>query len=248
MAVVAVVVCGFAVGMAGLLDYFKYRKTAEQLVEQRLKFIGQSIENSIQSSLAVGLQFADIGTLAATLERERAADGLILTIDVFDSDGRVLYSTDPARVDRPAPQAWQIASRKAGSGDWAVREGGDAAVGNSVQNNFGLPIGDVALRYSSERVQAAALGVARQLALNAFLVFLVASALATFALSAVMRRLERDIGGVEHALRAGDAGLAAVAQRRSPFGPALQRFIETVRQAESQIVELRARLQRGARP
>lgn len=248
MAVVAVVVCGFAVGMAGLLDYFKYRKTAEQLVEQRLHFIGQSIENSIQSSLAVGLQFADIGTLAATLERERAADGLILTIDVFDTDGRVLYSTDPKRVDRPAPLAWQAASRKAGSGDWAVREGGDAAVGGSVQNNFGLAIGDVALRYSSERVQADALGVARQLALNAFLVFVVASALATLALSRVMRRLERDIGNVEHALRAGDVGLAAVAQRRSPFGPALQRFIETVRQAESQIVELRARLQRGARP
>ena len=81
---------------------------------------------------------------------------------------------------------------------------------------------------------------------NALAVFGAASLLATLALTAVMRRLEREVGAVEEALRGGDAALAAAASRRGPFGAALRRFVETVRSAEGQILELRARLQRGA--
>ena len=79
---VAVVVCGFAVGMAGLLNYFKYRSTANGVVAERLTVTGKSVETSIQSSLALGLHFSDIGTLPGTLERERATDNLIQGIDV----------------------------------------------------------------------------------------------------------------------------------------------------------------------
>ncbi|OYU68434.1 MAG: hypothetical protein CFE45_42795, partial [Burkholderiales bacterium PBB5] len=79
---VAVVVCGFAVGMAGMLNYFKYRSTATNIVKERLLVTGRSIDGSIQSSLALGLQFADIGTLPGTMQRERATDDLILSIDI----------------------------------------------------------------------------------------------------------------------------------------------------------------------
>ena len=49
MIVVALVVCGFAVGMAGLLNYFKYRSTTQRLVTERLVVTGKSVENAIQS-------------------------------------------------------------------------------------------------------------------------------------------------------------------------------------------------------
>ena len=74
MVMVAVLVCLFSVGMAGLLNYFKYRSTAERIVRERLVVIGDSIETSIQLSLALGLQFSDLNTLPETLERERAND------------------------------------------------------------------------------------------------------------------------------------------------------------------------------
>jgi len=248
MAVVGVVVCGFAIGMAALLDYFKYRATAERIVERRLQFVGNSIENSIQSSLAIGIQFAEIGTLTSTLERERANDDLILGIDVFDNDGRLLYSTDRGRLSQPVAAGWLAAARKAGSSDWTVHDPAQPAVGVSLQNHFGLTIGHLALRYSHARVQAAAFAVGRELALNALAVFVAASLLATLALGAVMRGLERELGAVEDALRGGDAALATAAARRGPFAALLRRFVETVRAAEGQILDLRTRLHRGARP
>ena len=87
MILIAVLVCMFAIGMAGFLNFFKYRSNAERLIKERLVVTGTAIENSIRSSLSLGLQFADLGTLPNMLERERATDDLILSIEVFDTEG-----------------------------------------------------------------------------------------------------------------------------------------------------------------
>ena len=243
---VAVAVCAFAVGMAGLLNYFKYRSTAGRIIEQRLTFTGKSIESSIQSSLSLGLQFADLATLPAMMERERATDDLILGIDVFDADGRPLYSTDRLRGNRPAPPAWVAAARRAGNHNWVVHDDEESAVGIAIQNNFGLTIGHLALRYSDERVRAAAQAVARDLAVNSAVLFAVSASLASLALVAVMRRQARDMLSVEGALRSDDPSRGSAGGRSGPFRAALQTFGETVHEAEAELTAARLELQRGA--
>jgi hypothetical protein len=245
---VAVLVCGFAVGMAGLLNYFKYRSTAERLVHERLLVTGQAIENTIQSSLALGLQFTDIGTLPGTLERERANDDLILGIDVFDTSGALLYSTERARNNRPVPAAWMEAVKRMGNKDWFVGDGNDSAAGISIQNNFGLTIGYLALRYSDERLDQAVHAVGLELALNALMVFVVAATLASGALLKVMNGLSRDMLAVKAQLRSTEPQRTSVAVQKGPFGPALRRYFDTVRGAEVQLVELRGQLTRGHKP
>ncbi|MBI5719170.1 MAG: hypothetical protein HZC37_16005 [Burkholderiales bacterium] len=243
---VAVVVCGFAVGMAGLLNYFKYRSTSDRLVTERLVVTGRSVENSIQSSLALGLQFSDIGTLPGILDREQATDSLIQGIDIFDTDGKLLYSTDRLRASRPVPQAWLAAARKAGDkANWLVDDGAETAAGISVQNNFGLTIGYLALRFSGERVRDETYAVGREIALSSLLVFLVAAGLSSLALLTVMRRLGSDVGRVEAALRAGDSARATAIASRGPFGPSLLRFLKTTRLAEAEVARLRSLLQSG---
>src|SRR5262245_18788469 len=133
---VAVLVCLFAVGMAGFLNFFKYRSNAERILKERLVVTGTSIEMSIRSSLALGLQFADLGTLPSMLERERATDDVILSIEVFDTNGKPLYSTDRLRATRNAPEAWLAAARRAAGGDWFVQSGSDAAVGVAIENSL----------------------------------------------------------------------------------------------------------------
>lgn len=245
MIAVAVLVCGFAVGMAGLLNYFKYRSTELRLVKERLLVTGRSIENGIQSALALGLQFGDIGTLPGTLERERSTDDLILSIDVFGSDGRLLYSTDRLRTARPVPAEWMLAA-KSGHKDWFVEAGNESAAGMAIENNFGLAIGHVALRYSYERVEDSVHAVGRQLALGSLAIFAVAAALSSLALLGVMRRLSKDVAQAEAALGSGEPG--RISNAKGPFGQMLKQFTETVRRAEDQIADARARLQRGVNP
>ena len=243
---VAVLVCGFAVGMAGLLNYFKYRSTELRLVKERLLVTGRAIESGVQSALALGLQFGDIGTLPGTLDRERATDDLILSIDVFDTGGRLLHSTDRLRGARLVPAAWMAAAAKSGKVDWFVEGGDESAAGMSIENNFGLTVGHVALRYSYERVEQSIHQVGRKLALASFIVFVLSASLSSLAVLAVMRRLSRDVALAEAALGAGEPGRVTVV--RGPFGPMLRQFTETVRQAEDQIADVRSRLQRGAGP
>lgn len=249
MVVVAVVVCGFAVGMAGLLNYFKYRSTANRIVTERLVVTGKAVESSIQSALELGLQFADIATLPGTLDRERATDELIEGIDVFDTDGKMLYSTDRMRSNRPIPATWLAAAKKSGgAANWFVDTEQDAAAGISVKNNFGLTIGYLALRYSHDRVNDQAAAVGRQLALMTLVMFVLSASLSAFALLAVMRRLTGDVAMVEQALRSGTSTPAFLRASKGPFGRGLAHFVKTTRDVDARIAELRARLQRGANP
>ena len=245
MILVAVLVTLFAVGMAGLLNYFKYRSTADRIVKERLLVIGNSIVGSIQSSLALGIQLNDLNTLQSTMERERATDELILSIEVFDTDGQPLYSTDRLRAERAVSPAWMGAAKHAGDGDWFVEDGGESAAGVSIKNSFGLRIGYLAVRFSADRVRDAHAAVARDLATAAFLVWVIAAALASLALLGVMRRLTKDVAAVEAALRSPDPSRLPEAVRRGPFGTALARFFETVTTADTKLLALRASLDRG---
>lgn len=243
---VAVLVCLFAVGMAGFLNFFKYRSNAERILKERLVVTGTSIENSIRSSLALGLQFADLGTLPGMLERERATDDLILSIEVFDTDGKPLYSTDRLRATRNVPDAWLAAARQAGGADWSVKSGTESAAGIAIENSFGLVLGYLALRYSEEEVNRSTMKVARELAVSALGVFVAAAALASIVLLAVMHRLSRDLAAVEAALRSADPMRPSEGVRRGPFGRALRRFLDSARGAEAEIALLRVNLERGA--
>lgn len=236
---VAVAVCAFAVGMAGLLNYFKYRATTERLLEQRLAHAGRSVANNIQASLSLGLQLGDIGTLPALLLRSAARDERLTGIDVFDTEGRTLYSTDAARLLRVVPAAWQARARQAGDGGWTVHDDLEPAVAVAVQNHFGLTVGHVALRYSRERVHEATRAVMRELALAGVGVLAIAAALATFALRALFGRLDADVRALEQALRAPDALRGMAALRRGAFGEAPRRFAATVADAETQIAAAR---------
>jgi hypothetical protein len=248
MIVIAVLVCLFAVGMSGLLNFFKYRATADRLIKDRLVVTGSGIENSIRSSLMLGLQFSDIGTLPETMDRERSTDGLIRTIEVFDTDGKTLYSTDRLRAMRGVPPAWVEEGRGADGDYWMVKAGLNSAVGVPIKNSFGQVIGHVALRFDEAQLNESSMKVAHELLVNTLAIFAVSAVLASLAVLAVMNRVARDLRALEASLDAAPGARKVKAPARGPFARPLAHFFETVRRAESQIALLRGRLQTKAEP
>lgn len=246
MVLIAAMVCFFAVGMAGLLNFFKYRSTAEGIVMERLLVIGHTVENSIQQSLALGLQFSALDTLPATMEREKANDDLILSVEVFDIEGHPLYATDRRRAAREMPASWLVRAHRAGKADWSVRDGADSAAGVALENNFGLVVGYLAVRYDSARVRQAEVAVAWELAWVALGVYAVAATLASLALIAVMNRLSRQVLAIETALPSLGSRPLPDEVKKGPFGPALVRFFAKVHAAEAQIGAVRGHLAPGA--
>lgn len=248
MILIAAMVCFFAVGMAGLLNFFKYRSTAEGIVMERVLVIGHTIENSIQQSLSLGLQFSSLDALPATMERERANDDLILSVEVFDIGGRPLYSTDRRRATLDMPAGWLAAAKRAGKADWFVRDGVDSAAGVVLENNFGLIVGYLGVRYDSARVREAEVAVAWDLAWIALGVFAVSATLASLALIGVMNRLARQVRAVEAELPTLGTKPLPDSVRKGPFGPALGRLLTKVRTAEAQIEAARGHLAQRVGP
>ena len=62
------------------------------------------------------MQFMELGTMNALLTREKSSDRLVRGIDVFDSFGQIIYSTDRLRVvlqeRRPALVSTRTACRR----------------------------------------------------------------------------------------------------------------------------------------
>ena len=108
---VALVVSFFAIGMAAFLNYFKYKSTISNIVRSRVLLVAQGIEGSVQASIGLGMQFAELSQLPQLLQRERTTDRVIRGIDVFDAGGQVLYSSDRNRVSSSLPADWRGTTR-----------------------------------------------------------------------------------------------------------------------------------------
>jgi hypothetical protein len=146
----------------GILNYFKYKSTIGGIVKSRVLVIGRSIENSVQASLSLGMQFTELTTLPALMEREKAADRLIRGIDVFDDTGQVIYSTESSRVGQRVLRGWTEAANRC-QGDRMAERGARRVHRRHLAEEQLRPHRRLlALRYSRDYVDRAAAKAARR--------------------------------------------------------------------------------------
>lgn len=223
---VALLVCLFAIGMATFLNYFKYKATVGATVKSRVLVVANAIDNSVQASLALGLSFTDLENLPSLLARQQSSDSLIAGIDVFDTSGKQLYSTDTKRIGQAVPSHWTAAVMEAEKkSNWQVEEADQLVTGIALKNNFDLTVGYLALRYSRAYVDAAAGRVGKKLLLDALPVLAIFALLAPLALMMVIRRFERDMRAVSEALEKDTAP-------NTPFAASIGQLKSTLHEAE----------------
>lgn len=239
---VALVVSFFAIGMAAFLNYFKYKSTISDILRSRVVLVGQGIENSIQASLALGMQFAGLSQLPPLLERERGSDRLVRGIDVFDANGQILYSTEPTRVGTRAPSAWIAATHAAKGAQWAAEGSEELAAGLVVMNAFDLTVGHVGLRYARDEVDRAAAEAGRQILIAALGSFAGIALVAPLLLIVVIRRFERDLDTLEQAASRLESGAPLPPPEGSAFQGAIASLQGSLHGASRSLDELRARL------
>lgn len=243
---VALVVSFFAVGMAAFLNYFKYKSTIGGIIKSRVLVVGRSIENSVQASLSLGMQFTELTTLPAQMQREKASDRLIQGIDVFDDTGQIIYSTEPSRVGQRVIRAWTEAAARAKSNEWSGEAPDEYVAGISLKNNFDLTVGYLALRYSRDYVDRAAAAAAREITLAALGAFAGIALIAPLALIVVIRRFERDLLTLETAAgHLEDRGQVASAVD-SAFAKAINHLRSSLHDANAALDDLRAKLDSAA--
>jgi len=239
---VALVVSFFAVGMAAFLNYFKYKSTISGIVKSRVLVIGRNIENSVQASLSVGMQFLELANMNALLARERAADRMVRGIDVFDHSGQIIYSTDRARVGERVPKEWLDAAQRSRTTEWSVEAPNEYVAGISLKNNFDLTVGFLGLRYSADEVDRAAHVAGREIMMAAVISFVAIALVAPLALIVVIRRFERDLRSLERAASHLEDRSEAPPLTGSAFDSAIGNLRSSLREANVALDDLRAKL------
>jgi hypothetical protein len=239
---VALVVGFFAIGMAAFLNFFKYKSTLNEIVKERVLVVGRGIENAVQASLQVGMQFSELDMLSPLMQREKDTDRLIHGIDVFDPSGQVIYSTDPARVKREVPLAWMRAAERSKTTEWIAEEGNDYIAGISLKNNFDLTVGFLAMRYSRDYLQGASRDVGQQILVASLIAFVVVAFVTPLALVVVIRRFERDLQVLETAVTHLEDGSPPPQPTGSAFDGAIASLRESLGGAKRGLDEVRAKL------
>jgi hypothetical protein len=240
--VVALVVSFFAVGMAAFLNYFKYKSTIGGIVKSRVLVIGRNIENTVQASLSVGMQFMELGTMNALLSREKASDRLIRGIDVFDYTGQIIYSTDRVRVGEKVSPEWTEAAARSKTTEWSQEGTDEFVAGISLKNNFDLTVGYLALRYGAEEVDRATKIAGREILLAAVISFIGIALVAPLALIIVIRRFERDLRALEAAASHLEDRAPPPPPTGSAFDAAIGNLRTSLKDANASLDDLRARL------
>lgn len=239
---VALVVSFFAVGMAAFLNYFKYKSTIGNIVKSRVLVVGRGIENSVQASLQLGMQFTELTQLPQMMTREKSSDRLVRGIDVFDSNGQILYSTDRARVGQKVPGAWITAAQRSKTTEWGNDESDELVAGISLRNAFDLTVGYLGLRYGRDEVDRAAATAGREIMLAALASFLAIAIVAPLALIVVIRRFERDLRTLESAASRLEERTAPPLPAGGAFDSAIGHLRLSLRDANRALDDLRGKL------
>lgn len=155
-ALMVAVVFTFAIGMVAFLNYSKFKSSLEDAVESRVLFVGHNISDSLEQTLAIGSSISAAQPIKGLIELEKQNDSIILTIDVADDEGDILFSTDAQRVGTkiPKPSATDFEE----NGSWRLAEPKWVAMGIPVRNTFDLQVGTVVMRYASTYLDANASG------------------------------------------------------------------------------------------
>ena len=152
-----------AVSLTGLLNHYEYRTYLAGLLRDRHALVLQDIGHNIEASLSLGLALNALPGVDGDLLDSMQQHDQVLSIEMFDEHGIVLYGTDESLRGDLVSEDW-VAAWNAGEPVWSRLEPDAHVVGLRVENSLGQAVGSLALRFSraefDENVQDMALRIA----------------------------------------------------------------------------------------
>jgi len=127
--------------------------TRASLQLDRYLFVVDNMRHSLESTLSLGLTMGGQAQQRTAALEAVARDDAMLSIDVFDSDGRILFTTDLAGIRDRVPDNWLDATLSPEArvrGHWTSTDRGVVAIGAPLVNDFGVTAGGIVLRHRSQ--------------------------------------------------------------------------------------------------
>ena len=160
------------------------------LRESRFEFSLNNVKSSLELGLELGLPLHDLPGAQELIERNRMQEPVILSIDIFDANGHIVFTTETAGVGANLPQAWMAPCLSRERSNWSSQDDAGNVLCGSVMNGYDQVAGGVVLRYRLPN-RASAFGVLGRYWAPALSALLVLAGLGSLAGWLVLRHTER---------------------------------------------------------
>ena len=182
-----------AVSLTGVLNHYEYRTYLSGLLRDRHALVLQDVGHNIEAALSLGLALDSLPGVDADLQAILAKHRQVLSIEMFDEHGIVLYGTDESLRGDLVSEDW-AGAWNAGEPVWSRLEPDAHVVGLRVENSLGHAVGSLALRFSrtdfDANVRAMALRIAGLCAAIVVGFLLLGAVLAVFVTRPLRRHLQ----------------------------------------------------------
>lgn len=157
-------ICVFAVALTATLNFYKYDSTLAELLRSRFTFLLRDMRNTLETGMNLGLPLKGLDNVPELISGNAARNPEILSIEVFDPSGTVLFSTDSSFVGDLVAETWLDRWHKSPEPIWNVQEHDADTLGITLQNSLGQTAGSIALRYNRRLEDGLLYGMALRLA------------------------------------------------------------------------------------
>ena len=225
-----------------MMNYFKFQNILSNVTTSRLAVVNQTLEDSISNAVNLGLALDEIQIAQSIIDREKKADKAIQSIDVFDANGKVLFSTRAGGANSKIDSAIlgklvKVRPGNNATNEWNNSTGQAFVVGVTLYNSFDRAIGGIVLNYDKSQYNSQVAAMLKELATTTGLVLLGSAILAFIGIGFGFRELSRSYAAMETALTKVREGETASPQQadNGSFDYKLQTIAGNVEEAYSQI-------------
>lgn len=171
--------------LCGLLIYGSLDRSRVHAAQTNVDFVLGQLRNSMEANVNLGLPLQDIRLAQDLIEEVRAGDPQILAVEIISAAGLSQFNTDRGSIGEPIRSSWQEAITHANDhGGWSVQEFGDLVVGEVIRNDFGEPVGYIAITLAGQSREDYASTIA--VTMLSFSAFILPLALLVVAAAALM--------------------------------------------------------------
>jgi len=192
-----ILVLFIVMGLIFMMSYFKFQTTLATLIQNRLTVISITMGESIESAIDLGLALSEMRTAEEVIARAKRNDLGIASIQIFDDNGQILYSTEKEMAGINVPPYVLQALKDSGDRAWRLDRGNYFVNGVSLLNSFDQMIGGIVLTYSKDAYNTKVAALTNSLTRKSILIFVGFAILAFIGIKLGFRGLGRYADSIE---------------------------------------------------
>lgn len=203
MTVYTTCILALVLGLLLTMNYFKYGNILTNVTTSRLAVINKNLDFSLSRATNLGLALEELQFADTLLKRAKESDPAIQGIQVFDLNGRILFSTGAIGAEeKVSPKILKLVEplRKKDATEWSAHSKEQFVAGVTLYNSFDRSIGGVILRYDRSGYATLVESVLEKLIAVTAVLLGVAALLAGIGISLGFRELRHTYAAMQTAL------------------------------------------------